>query len=365
MMAERSEATLVEVADGVHAYLQRGSWGFSNAGLVAGADTSLLVDTLYDVGLTARMLEEMRRRVKAADRIATVVNTHADGDHCWGNQLLVEADIVSSRAAAEEMLALRPSLMLRLMRAARGAKRGGPAARAAMALLGRIGIPYVGSLSEAGSFVEECFGSFDFRGIRLTPPTRTFEGKMSLTVGDKRVELIQVGPAHTKGDVIVYLPAERVVFTGDILFIGSHPIAWEGPVQRWIAACALLLELDADVVVPGHGPLTTKAGVRETKEYWERLVERARQGQAAGATSVDVAQDLLGDCAADWTEAHRLVVNVDTIYRDLAGDRSHRDPLSMFALMARFERAERRSSTAGGSSNHHASERLAVGRHGG
>ena len=344
MMAEREEATLVEVADGVHAYLQRGGWGFSNAGLVASGDTSLLVDTLYDIGLTARMLEQMRRVVKAADRIDTLVNTHANGDHCWGNQLVAGADIVSSRAAAEEMLELRPWLMLALMHAARRSQRVGPVARAAMGLLRRIGVPYVGALSEAGSFVEECFGAFDFRGIRLTPPTTTFEGKLSLTVGGKRVELIQVGPAHTKGDVVVHLPAERVVFTGDILFIGSHPIAWEGPVQRWITACDLILELDADVIVPGHGPLTTKAGVRETKSYWEHVLARARQGRAAGASPADVARELVGDGFAGWTEAHRLVVNVDTIYRDLAGDRSHRNPLNMFALMARFERADREAS---------------------
>ena len=356
MMAERGEATLVEVADVVHAYLQRGGWGFSNAGLVASGDTSLLVDTLYDVGLTARMLEEMRRVVKAADRIDTVVNTHANGDHCWGNQLVEGADIVSSRAAAEEMLELRPWLMLALMRAARRSQRVGPVARAAMGLLGRIGVPYVGALAEAGAFVEECFGEFDFRGIRLTPPTTTFEGKLSLTVGGKRVELIQVGPAHTKGDVVVHLPAERVAFTGDILFIGSHPIAWEGPVQAWIAACDLLLELDVDVIVPGHGPLTTKAGVRDTKAYWERVVARATQGRAAGASPEDVAQDLLGDGFGEWTEAHRLVVNVDTIYRDLAGDRSHRDPLRMFALMARLERADREASifeAAVGARAHH------------
>lgn len=347
MMAERGDATLVEIGDGVHAYLQRGSWGFSNAGLVASAGTSLLIDTLYDVGLTARMLDEMRRVEKAADHIDTVVNTHANGDHCWGNQLLAGADIVSSRAAAEEMLELRPSLMLALMRAVRLSKRVGPVARATMELLGRIGVPYVSSLAEAGSFLEECFGAFDFRGIRLTPPTKTFEGRLSLTIGGKRVELIQVGPAHTKGDVVVYLPAERVVFTGDILFIGSHPIAWEGPVQQWIAACDLLLELDVDVIVPGHGPLTNKAGVRETKAYWERLQARAREGRAAGASPEDLARDLLGEGIAEWTEAHRLGVNIDTIYRDLAGDRSHRDPLNMFALMARLERAHRESSNGG------------------
>jgi glyoxylase-like metal-dependent hydrolase (beta-lactamase superfamily II) len=101
-------AQLREIADGVYAYLKDGSWGFSNAGLVAASGSSLLVDTFYDLKLTARMLEEMRRANAAAMHIDTLVNTHANGDHCWGNRLVGADRIVSSRAAAEEMLDVSP-----------------------------------------------------------------------------------------------------------------------------------------------------------------------------------------------------------------------------------------------------------------
>jgi glyoxylase-like metal-dependent hydrolase (beta-lactamase superfamily II) len=151
------------------------------------------------------------------------------------------------------------------------------------------------------------------------------------------VNLIQVGPAHTKGDLIVHLPREKVVFTGDILFVGMHPIVWEGPVERWIAACDRILSLEAEVVVPGHGPITNQDGVRQTKAYWQTVIDAARRGHAAGVPADDVARELQRQGFAGWTEAHRLAVNVDTVYRDLAGDRSHRDPLKMFARMARLE----------------------------
>lgn len=338
MMAQRGEARLVELADGVHAYLQQGSWGFSNAGLVAHGGHSLLVDTLFDLPSTERMLREMKRVVPAASSIGTLVNTHANGDHCWGNQLVSGADIVSSKLAAEEMLELSPARMLGLVRAAGLLARLGPSARGLAGLLGRLGFSRFAPLAEAAEFVRECFGAFDFRGIRLTVPTRTFEGRLSLSVGDLSVELIQVGPAHTKGDILVYLPKQRLVFTGDILFIGTHPIAWEGPVQNWIAACDRLLELDVDVIVPGHGPVTTKEGVRQTKAYWEQLLQAAKQGHAAGVTSDEVARQLLATGFHGWTEAHRLAVNVDTAYRGLTGDASERDPLVMFARMARLER---------------------------
>src|ERR671923_1505669 len=95
---------LHDVGDGVWAYLQPdGGWGWSNAGLVADGGASLLVDTLFDLRLTADMLDTMRAAVPAASRIGTVVNTHANGDHCYGNALVADAEIVASSAAAEEM----------------------------------------------------------------------------------------------------------------------------------------------------------------------------------------------------------------------------------------------------------------------
>src|SRR5215469_2297916 len=109
---------LHEVADGVWAYLQPdGGWGWSNAGLIAVNDDSLLVDTLFDLRLTAEMLETMRRAVPAASHISTVVNTHANGDHWFGNSLLPRAQIVASAACASEMVELPPSRLADLMRA--------------------------------------------------------------------------------------------------------------------------------------------------------------------------------------------------------------------------------------------------------
>ncbi|MET0385732.1 MAG: MBL fold metallo-hydrolase [Polyangiales bacterium] len=339
-MTAREPPKLVEVAAGVHAYLQSGSWGYSNAGLIADAGTSLLVDTLYDVPLTRQMLSTMQRHVPAAARIDTLVNTHANGDHCWGNQLLAGANIVSSRATAEEMLELKPALMTFLVESSTRIARLPAPARRLLGLLGRLGVPRVGPLVEAAAFVEQCFGTFQFRGVQLTVPTQTFEDKLSLRVGDKRVELLQVGPAHTKGDVLVWLPDERVVFTGDILFIQSHPIIWEGPISNWLAACDRILALDAQVIVPGHGPLTDAAGVRETKAYWQRILDAAQRGRAAGATPDEVARELLRSEPASWQgwgEAHRVVVNVDTAYRDLAGAHPPRDPIALFARMSRLQ----------------------------
>ncbi len=278
--------------DGTFAYLQPdGGWGWSNAGLVVDGDAALLVDTLFDLKLTGEMLDTMRRAVPAAAAIGTVVNTHANGDHCWGNQLVRDAEIVGSRRCAEEMGGLPPSLLAALAKS----PPEGPAGE----MIGRMWRP------------------FDFDGIEVVPPTTTFDGELSLKVGDRDVALIEVGPAHTEGDVIVHLPDAGVVFTGDILFNGGHPIVWAGPVANWAAACDRILALDPDTVVPGHGPICGPAEVAAQRDYFTFLVEQTTPRAEAGMTPLDAARDIdLGRYAA-LGERERLVANVAAVYRDL------------------------------------------------
>src|SRR6202042_3773297 len=117
----------------------------------------------------------MRRTTPAAERIDTEVNTHANGDHCYGNALLGGSEIVSTAGGAEEMLQLPPSTMAAMLRSA-------------------------DSLGPAGQFVRRIFSPFSFDDVPLAVPTRTFEAQLDLIVGERAVSLIEVGPAHTAGD---------------------------------------------------------------------------------------------------------------------------------------------------------------------
>ena len=122
-------------------------------------------------------------------------------------------------------------------------------------------------MGPVGEFVQKAFGAYQFEGPTPTPPTETFDGQLDLTIGDRAVELIEVGPAHTAGDVIIHVPATRTIFTGDILFIEGTPIMWENPVANWIAACEKIAELEPEVIVPGHGPLTDTRGALAVRDY--------------------------------------------------------------------------------------------------
>ncbi len=281
-----------EVADGVWAYLQPdGGWGWSNAGLITDGDQSLLVDTLFDLKLTAEMLTSMRRVTAAANSIDTLVNTHANGDHWFGNSLVSGAEIIASTRAAAEMLELPPTGIAQMMRAA----------------------PDMG---DTGAFLARIFGPFDFEGIQAALPTRTFTGRLDLAIGGREVSLVEVGPAHTAGDVVVHLPDEGIVFTGDILFHGGHPIVWAGPVSNWIAACDRILALEPVTVVPGHGPLAGAASLADLKGYFEHLTVETRRRFDAGMSATDAARDIDLGPYSGWSEDERVVVNVGCLYRE-------------------------------------------------
>jgi glyoxylase-like metal-dependent hydrolase (beta-lactamase superfamily II) len=280
---------------------------------VSDGEESLLIDTLYDLALTQRMLDAMADATPAARRIDTVVNTHANGDHCYGNQLVGDARIITSTATAEEMNEVPPTVMAAMLAGA-------------------------DDMGEAGRFLKKAFGAFQFEGITLTPPTETFDGHLDLRVGDHAVELIEVGPAHTRGDVLIHVPGSRAIFTGDILFIEGTPIMWEGPVANWIDACEKIAALDPAVVVPGHGPLTDKSGALAVRDYLVYVRDEARKRYDAGLSAREAALDIrLGDFSA-WSDSERIAVNVVTLYREFGDVSAPPGPLEIFELMAELDR---------------------------
>jgi glyoxylase-like metal-dependent hydrolase (beta-lactamase superfamily II) len=303
---------LHELRPDIFAYLRPpGSWGYSNCGLVRAADTALLVDTQFDLPMT----EKLKVAISAAlpgTTVTTLVNTHANGDHCWGNQLFPGAEIISSAACAHDL-----------------AEEVQPAALAALS----------GPQSpdtQLGDYMRRHFGHFDFSGVRVTPATRTFAGRLQVMVGDRIVELIEVGPAHTGGDIIAHVPDAGVVFAGDILFIGDHPIVWTGPVENWVVACDLILKTGAELIVAGHGPVTGPAGVRGFRRYLELIAEAGARCHAAGmpywqaATEVDLPDEYLG-----WGHRERLVISMAAIYAQLGTPRD--DVLTVLAHAASQE----------------------------
>ena len=284
---------LREIAKDVYACLtpDRGL-GWSNSGLLNRAG-GLVVDTFWDLPHT-RALMDLYRRV-TSEPVRRVVNTHHNGDHCWGNQLFRGAEIIGHRRCAEAFGKDSSPAGLQMLRST------------------------VDNLDPALAAFAAALAEWNFTGIELTPPTSVFDDRMDLDLDGLCVELRYVGPAHTIGDVIVHLPAERVVFTGDVLFRLCTPIGWEGTYAQWLTALDTIIALAPDVVVPGHGPLGGVEGPREMRAYLEYVRGESARHYEAGRSPIEAAKRIDLGPYAGWTEPERLIFNVERAYRELRG----------------------------------------------
>lgn len=307
-------AQLRQIAPGVHMWAPDGvdTWGLANCGLVHSDGEALLVDTPYTPALTETFLAAARR-VTGDTAPSIVVATHANGDHTWGNQCLTGTEIIATDAALRhQCVEPTPQELNTLLRDSDPAR-------------------------PLGWYFRHHFGKFDFSGIQVLPPTRTFSGRHDLTLGRIPVELHEVGPAHTEGDLIVHLPGQRVVFAGDIVFSGDHPCHWAGPLDHVSAGAERILALDPEWIVPGHGPLMTPDDLRTYIAYLDDLADQALLLHGQGRTALDAAQLLIAENRYPGLGLpERLAITLSAEFRHLNQDSARPKLVELFELSARI-----------------------------
>ena len=141
----------------------------------------------------------------------------------------------------------------------------------------------------------------EFPKLKVVLPTVTFEDRMVLHDGDREIQLWHPGfAAHTVGDAVVFLPKERVLFAGDIAFHYVTPLAFQGHLGNWIRAADRLLRYDADVIVPGHGPIGTRTDLKRMRDYLILVRREAKRRFDAGMPAEAAAADIELGVYASW-----------------------------------------------------------------
>lgn len=281
-----------------------GSWGETNFGLIDCGGKSVVIDTGWDLHC-ARVFLDGAAELLARSPVESVINTHADGDHCWGNQLFEAVPIIATHACIGHMHHIEPGAMRLLGKAARVMKL----------------LP-VGGIDVLGHYAGAMLAPYDFSGVRLVPPNEGFSGEKTITVNGLEITLLEVGPAHTPGDAMVHVPSEKVLYAGDVLFTGCTPVCWAGPVARIVAALRKILALDADFIVAGHGPLAGRADVELQIAYWEHIQDELHRRHRQGMTAEMAASDLLlsadfqATAFARWDSPERLLRNAQALYEE-------------------------------------------------
>ncbi|MET9933446.1 MULTISPECIES: MBL fold metallo-hydrolase [unclassified Streptomyces] len=306
---------LTTIAEGLHVWAPSvsGTWGFANCLLVRSGHEAALVDTPYDERMTRALIAAAAPLLPDRVQVRTIVNTHANGDHTFGNRFFPGAEIITTQASRDHLCTEPTPAQMRHLTKETAADQ------------------------PLGWYMRHHFGRFDYDGGEVIPPTQTFTGYHQLTVGTTEVELIEVGPAHTAGDLIAHFPQQRTVCTGDVVFLDDHPVHWQGPLAGVAKACETILGLDPEVIVPGHGPVVGPSQVRSYLAYVQELEGLIHAGHRAGWSAEATAAGILdADFHAHLGLSERIVILTAVEYRHLNDDPADPDLIALASQAAQW-----------------------------
>jgi len=268
---------LVNIDDGVFAYIQPdGSWWINNCGILSSNNDTVIVDTCSTERRTNLFLETVEQ--VGGGPIRAVINTHHHGDHTHGNWLTRPAAIIGHRRCREAIL--------------------------------EAGLPHFDGV----------FEPVDWGNIEIEPPMVTFDDRIDVHCGDIRTELHYIGtPAHTTNDIVTWLPDRKVLYTGDLVFNGGTPFMVMGSVKGSLIALDRLSEFDADVIVPGHGPVCDLSVIDRLRAYDNFILDLAQRAIADGVSPLEAARETdLGEFA-ELSDSERIVGNLHRAMFELNG----------------------------------------------
>ncbi|MBW2367819.1 MAG: MBL fold metallo-hydrolase [Deltaproteobacteria bacterium] len=275
------ETGLTRVSDSVYSYLDvqqtapASSYG-ANAGIIIGKDGIAVIDTLVSAKEAERFLKDIKAITDKP--IKYVINTHHHLDHVFGNSAFTKlgATVVAHNHCANEMR---------------------------LKSVSRLTNSHIYGLTPD-----------DMKGTEVAFPTITFSDRMRIDLGGVVIELIYVSPSHTKGGILVHLPAEKVVFAGDILFTDRHPYMVDGDIAGWQKTLDFLAALNADKVIAGHGPLSSNKDVKEMRSYITVFDKKAKELTAGNHDLEYIVTELKKSLPARSHGEHFIRINAEYKY---------------------------------------------------
>lgn len=277
LFAQTAFAGLTKLAENVYSYVgvtdaSPANSFAANAGIVIGRDGVLVVDTLMSAKEGERFLADIRKVTNKPIRY--VVNTHTHLDHAFGNSVFAKLGAVVISHEAD---------------------------RAFMEKVGEATLKNIGNFG---------IKSEEMVGTEIALPPLSFSERLAINLDGERVELIRTAPSHTEGSLVVYLPAKKLLFSGDILFTGFHPFMADGDLAGWTKTLDAMMAMDVERIVPGHGPLSNKKDLAEMKAYLLQFDTTARrlaaEGKDADAIAEELRKSLPKRSMAEWMIAYNV-----------------------------------------------------------
>ena len=276
---------LRQLAPNVYAYQQQGGTGLlnagiSNAGLFVGEDSLVAFDGL-GFPIQTKAFMAAAKQATGGKPFAELINSHHHGDHVAGNQFFVPTPILSHPYCRDEVVKAAPKT---------------PSSWPAQ---------------------EGLADGTEAR--KLAPPNITFEDHLVYYIGGNRVEFNFVGPAHTWGDLVAYLPERKILFAADLAFFHLVPYCHNAYVSKWMEATDKILKMDVDVIVPGHGPVGGKKELADSLEYFRLLKTEAKKRYDARMSAGVAAADIKMGKYDNWMGPERIVMNTVRLFDEFKG----------------------------------------------
>lgn len=279
-MLPQNKTGLQEVAPGAWAMIlsiSEPEGGGPNSGFIVAGDEVIVIDSLISLSPARELLSQIRN--VTGKKPTFLINTHSHGDHVNGNQVFAPpAKIIAHENTREVLVREGHSIIERTAQM-----------RPALAK--------------------------DLKEAEIIVPDITYRNRMTLYFGDRTIELIHPGKAHTFGDTIVYLPEDKVLYAGDLLFNHIFPPIF-GDSAGWINALEQMEKMDIKAAVPGHGFVCTKQEITDLKNFLIGLSKQVKEYYER-QTSKEKALSMIDmGLYRNWPHQERLALDVGQLYKE-------------------------------------------------
>ena len=234
----------------------------SNSGIVVLDHSVLVFDTHFTPEAGQSLLAAIRSITSKPVRY--VIVSHAHADHTHGNQVFENAQLISSSAARRDVLQVDLPSLNRTTAVTQSQIR-----KLRRDLNAATDAAQMRQIREQIKSHEEYLQAMSL--LKITAPFVTVDDSLKIQDGKQEVRILFLGKGHTDGDLVLFLPAQKVAFLGDLFFNGAVPNVQDAFILPWIKTLQAAMKLEADIFVPGHGAVGTRKDLEKFRDYFEEL----------------------------------------------------------------------------------------------